>query len=438
MRVLLPSALLLALAPGLGVGCSQDAAGPGQPDGGAGPTAGGTFALTGCGYSVTTRDGASAPVPGAAVLGPDPTPFAVHLGVAGDPRTSINVVWRTADETTLATRVLFGAGDALDQNVDGVTFYYEAPPHGPVRIHEAHLCGLKAGTQYSYRVGGKGADSREKWSPTYKFHTAPDLARDPAAQVLLAVLGDTRGGYAEWGQALARADRLGPPDLILFSGDAVTLGTMQSEWDEFFKQAEPVLTRVPLVGAHGNHEINTINYYSQFAFPGNEEFFGLSYGAAHVTVVNDNPADPADLGGRERDFLDSDLKASAVPWRLVMHHMPLWSAGTTHGGDKKLLGLWGPVIDANKVDLVLNGHEHSYERTRPMRGQTPAPGPADGTIFLIPGSAGAVLYDIGKGFWTEKSEKTRSLVLLKVRPGSVAVRAYRDDGTDLDSFNLTK
>src|SRR5215470_1170047 len=79
---------------------------------------GGTIMPTGCNYVVTVRDGGSAPQPGMAMLGGDPTPYQLHLGVAGDPARSIVMQWRTKDETTLATTVKYGVGTATDQMAD--------------------------------------------------------------------------------------------------------------------------------------------------------------------------------------------------------------------------------------------------------------------------------------------------------------------------------
>jgi hypothetical protein len=400
---------------------------------------GGALALPACGYTLRTPVGASAPLWARDRLGPDPTPFAVHLGLAGDPARTVSVVWRTRDEATLSTQIQYGIGDALDQWARGVTFHYLDPDERPVRIHEVHLCGLRPGTTYSYRVGGTGPDGQAVFSPTYRFHTAPDPAAAQRAQVLLAVLGDTRGGYVRWGEMLALAFRLGPPDLILFPGDAVTLGTFQAEWDLFFAAAGDRLATVPLVFAHGNHEANAAAYYAQLALPGDEQHFGLDYGPAHITVLNDTPPDAADLAGRAAPFLEADLRAAAAaPWRLAMHHWGLWSAAKVHGGDATLRALFGPLFDRYRVDLVVNGHDHNYERTKPLRGSVPQSDPRNGTIYVVSGSAGAPLYESGRESFTEKSESTESLVLLRVRAGALDLSAYRPDGTLLDSLTLTR
>jgi len=70
-------------------------------------------------------------------------------------------------------------------------------------------------------------------------HTAPP--RDSKSEVVVMVVGDTRGDYPRWGRILEKAHALGAPDLILFSGDAVLLGTQQFEWNDWFQQAEPIL-----------------------------------------------------------------------------------------------------------------------------------------------------------------------------------------------------
>ena len=63
-----------------------------------------------------------------------------------------------------------------------------------------------------------------------------------------------------------------------------------------------------------------------------------------------------------------------------------------------------------RPDIVLNGHDHDYERTKPLSAGAVQATPAEGTIFVVAGSAGAVLYDAGSDFYTEKSEKTNSFV----------------------------
>src|SRR5262245_4248668 len=151
---------------------------PDKPDAGVVEYHGGTIAAPGCGYMVVTREGAEAPEIAPAEVGPDPTPRQVRLGLASDPRTSMVISWRTNDEVSKATTVKWGEGAALDHTITGITFSYLGAISGRgtiIRMHETHLCGLKADTQYSYQVGSIDGQGHETFSPTYSFRTAPDV-----------------------------------------------------------------------------------------------------------------------------------------------------------------------------------------------------------------------------------------------------------------------
>jgi hypothetical protein len=399
---------------------------------------GGTIMLPApCNYSVTTQDSASRPeIPEVLMLGSDPTPKMIHLNVAHDPMTGMAILWRTNDNSTLATTVQYGVNGKTDQSTDGFTFVYDISIGDPVRIHETHLCGLTPDTEYTYRVGGTDALGNQSWSSNYTFRTAPK-AQD--AETVFLVLGDTRDGYDVWGSTLKLAVQMAMPDFILFSGDETTLGPLQDEWDAWFAAADPILASNPMIVAHGNHEVNSVNFFSQFAMPGDEQNFAVDIGAAHVTVANDTPVDMADLTGANAQLLDQHLSTNQ-PWSILVHHKPMFSASAgAHPGDVVTMRMaWQSIIDSHKVDLVLNGHDHDYERSKPMRGSTPGLTNADGTVFAVVGSAGAPLYDNGSDFWTAFSAKTYCFAIMRVKAGLITFNAYHADGTPLDSTMLTK
>ncbi|MBK9069967.1 MAG: metallophosphoesterase family protein [Myxococcales bacterium] len=431
---LAPLVVRLTLVAGVVLGLAACVRGAPSSDPGNQQLTGGTIALQGCGYSMTTREGASPPVLGEGAFGSDPTPRLVHLGLASDPTTSVTISWRTADETTKATYVRFGTDADLASEQQGVTFVYKpgiSATDPEVRIHEAHLCGLQPGTEYQYKVGGE-TDGAAHWSPVYSFRTAPEVTDDTV--VSLAIVGDSRSGYDVWSALVGELDARSP-DLILFSGDAVMFGHVQTEWETFFEQGASLLTKVPMVAAHGNHEANSVTYYSQVALPGDEENYSLDYGHAHVTVLNDTPLNTSDLSGKIADFLSADLAANAsAPWKFVMHHRPTYSSSTSHGSDETLRALWAPIFDANDVDLVLNGHDHNYERSKPMKGNAAQASPADGTVYLVTGGAGASLYENGDTpAFTEYSEKTYNAAVIEVRKNSWTVTSFKPDGTPIES-----
>jgi len=336
------------------------------------------------------------------------------------------VTWRTRDDETTLSGIQYGAVDALDRSADAITYAYADGPDD-VRIHEAHLCDLSPNTAYSYRVG-----SENSWSKTFQFRTAP---ADAKTQIEIAVLGDSRGGMDVL-RRMAGEIRTHDPDLILFTGDAVTWGNQQGEWEDFFDSAEELFARAPVIATNGNHEGNAQNFYAQFAMPGDERNFSFSYGAAHITFLNDLPegGDPAVREATPR--LDAFLAAAAPDqWNLLVHHHSLWSASPRHGGNEKLRAIVLPVIDKNRVHLVLSGHDHNYERTLPLKnGEVTTL--KDGTTYVVSGGAGADLYDSGTDYWTAFSKKTHSFLMLRASDASLQLRALSESSGPLDDVEI--
>lgn len=396
---------------------------------------GGTIAAPGCGFGVRTPELAEAPALADDYVGADPTVRMVHLGFGGDPRTSMAVLWRTADDDTRAGSVRFGVGGLTDE-APGITYKYLTGiggVDGAVRAHEAHLCDLLPGTEYTYQVVSDDAHV----SPVYRFRTAPDMTATPDAEVIIGNIGDSRDGYEVWAMLVDQLQRR-TPDLLLFSGDAVTIGPFQEQWDEFFTAGEPLLTRVPMTSAHGNHEIHAVGFYAQLAMPGDETNFSFDYGPAHITVLDTTPPQSGDLGGRIRDFLARDLEShDGATWKIVNHHYGIYSA-SNHGSDATLQAQWMPLYDEHHVDLVLTGHDHDYERTFPMKGGEPVATTQEGTVYMVSGGAGASLYSNGTGFWTAFSAMTHSAMTLRIRPTMLVLDAFDPTGAPIDTLTITK
>lgn len=393
---------------------------------------GGSLEVPDCGYSITTRVGAEQPrlTTQLGAIGTDPTPRLVHLGFVGDPKTSIVAQWRTVDEETAVSRIRFAEGDGLTadqltEERDGLEFRYKATGKEIFRQHQAHLCGLKPGTTYSYQVGATG-----HFSPVYTFHTAPDIVANPDTETLFGVIGDSRDGYDIWEQLVDNLIERSP-DLILFTGDAVTIGLTQPEWEEFFGRAEPLLARTPLVFAHGNHEVNAVPFYSQVALPGDQENFGFDYGYVHVTVANDTPADISAIPGSTRTAIVDDFeKSKNATWRIMMHHQPIWSSATAHGSSLFLQEHWMPVIDQYGIDLVLAGHDHDFEISNPLRASAVQGTNATGTVYAVVGGAGAELYGIDEDlFHSAYAESTYSASTLRATKNLLELEAFRPDGS---------
>ena len=134
----------------------------------------------------------------------------------------------------------------------------------------------------------------------------------------------------------------------------------------------------------------------------------------------------------ERKWLDGELaKADAEPnliWRVVVLHQGVWSSGP-HGNNPRLAD--AGIVDifrAHKIDLILSGHDHIYER-----------GDAQGMKYIVSGGGGAPLYEIGKKLpSTKKAESTFHFVETKIDGDKLAMTVRRGDGSLLENCGFQK
>ncbi len=421
-----------------------------------------------CGYTVAIPDAKESGIDDG--KGTD-KPDHIHIGLAGASDTTFAVNWRTGNATT-ASQLLLGTDKAAVEAAKGASegvqlvtghhLLYGSALDGTelTRVHEVHACGLKPGTAYFYKVGGPGA-----WSAVHSVTTGPVIGS--SEPIRLAVLGDSRNDpsvFAKIEEALAAK----APDLQIFTGDAVATGAVQKQWNTWFEstsgsfKVESMLARAPFMPVNGNHENLAINYPAQFVMPqhvGNgekaqgEEYYSFEYGNAHIIALNDTPESGALAGTAQVEWLKADLAAvdrKKTPWVFVMHHRSTYSCGN-HGSDLDLRKAWQPIFDQNQVDIVFSGHDHMYERSKPIRGLSGSTGKialagpkgtpvkGSGTLYLVTGGAGAPLYDVGNDCdHTYVTEKTRNYVVVDLDGPKIQVKAYRLDGTVIDDFEYTK
>lgn len=415
-----------------GTGGTGGSGGTGGADVDSGTDAG-NAAGEGCGYALdldaTRYTGVEK---NSVALGSAATPTRVRIGYGGsttagdaayaDPARTAAIVWDT-DVDTLATTVRFGTSEtALDQVRTGVS--YLLPGTVPTRVHQVHLCGLAPNTTYYYQAGG-GPESGGAFSPVLSFTTLP--AAGDAAAFDVGVSGDSRDSLDVIWPAVQHRMAALAPRFQAFTGDSIQLALPGSEadyakwldaaWktDATSAGGDLVLGRHPLLPIGGNHENLQQQWLANFAWPGGGKYqgyyFSFDAGAAHFVWIDDNVlASKVDMVGQKAllDFLEADLTAAdahrdTTPWVVVMHHRGELST-SNHGGDSDVLAMRAltmPIWDAHKVSLVLNGHDHNYERSKPATFTGGAPTVAadakSGTTYVVCAGAGAGGYTPGDG-----------------------------------------
>ena len=197
--------------------------------------------------------------------------------------------------------------------------------------------------------------------------------------------------------------------------------------------------------APGNHEFHSkgATYYFQYFGPaaGNpsEGYYSYELGAWHIIVLNSECAEVGgcDAGSREERWLRADLAAHPAACTLAYFHKPLFSSGGKHGDDLALRPFWQALYEAN-ADVIVNGHDHDYERFAP---QTPD-GKSDftrGIREFVVGTGGKNHRPFGAPHPNSEVRDATSFGVLKLtlRPGNYSWefipeegKTFKDAGTD--------
>ncbi len=185
------------------------------------------------------------------------------------------------------------------------------------------------------------------------------------------------------------------------AGTVVTLGDNAYENGtaaEFAACYEPTWGRHkartgPSPGNHDYHSAGAVPYFAYFganAGPPGAGYYSYDLGVWHVVSLNSEA--PAGAGSAQEQWLRADLTANPRACTLAYWHRPRFSSGP-HGSDASMQALWQALYD-HGADVVLSGHDHTYERFAP---QTPS-GAFDGARGIrqfVVGTGGRALYAFG-------------------------------------------
>ncbi len=316
---------------------------------------------------------------------------------------------------------------------------------------EARLKGLPAGTSVVYEVVENG-----RVLGPYRFRTAPPPER-PDSVVRVLAFGDSGWGSREQ-VTLARRMTGRDRDLALHVGDlAYPSGSARSLTLRHFDVYRKLLAEVPLFPVPGNHDLRTDGgrpYDVAFTWPRDGDgsrkrrYYRFRWG--HALFVALDTSTPAQLDSLQRGegaqyrWLRTHLRRagsdSSVRWTVVYMHHPLYSSAgglSGHGSNRALRDALRPLFEREGVDLVLAGHDHHYERTRPLLNGEPVP-PGCGPVYVVTGGGGASRHarTVRESGRTAASSRRYHFLELSLRRNGAQGRAVGLDGRPLDRFRL--
>jgi acid phosphatase type 7 len=126
----------------------------------------------------------------------------------------------------------------------------------------------------------------------------------------------------------------------------------------------------PAVGNHEFHSSGASYYFQYFGGAAGDlktGYYSYELGSWHVVVLNSECAEVGGCGAGspEEKWLRADLAAHPVGCTLAYFHKPRFSSGLNHGNDPEVGAFWQALYDYN-AELILNGHDHDYERFAPQ------------------------------------------------------------------------
>jgi hypothetical protein len=225
------------------------------------------------------------------------------------------------------------------------------------------------------------------------------------------------------------------PDAVVatFGDNTYQQGTLQQYMDCYHPVWGSARSRTrPSLGDHdygdvlGGSNAGYRTYFSsQLALFGatasdeNKGYYSYDLGTWHVVVLNGvcNYA-PACSEALQEQWLRQDLQARPAQCTLAYFHNPLFTSGTNHAPEPRMLRYWNALYDAG-AELVMNGNNHQYERFAPQDPNGVAD-PSHGIREFVVGTGGAELYSFGPAQPNSEVRNTGTygLIKLTLRPGS--------------------
>jgi 3',5'-cyclic AMP phosphodiesterase CpdA len=387
----------------------------------------------------------------AEVYRPTVVPDRIVLTWTGDPATTQAVTWRTSTEVRepVAEIAIAEADPAFATKGTRVTATSQPLTSNlsTALFHTVEFSGLEPRTKYAYRVG-----DGVNWSEWFHFTTA---SADPEPFSFI-YFGDAQNSVRSmWSRVIREAHSDAPKAaFFLHAGDLINRAESDAEWGEWFSAGKWLNGMIPSVAIPGNHEQAKLpdgtrrlshHWRPQFAFPENgpagleESCYTMVYQGVRIIGLNSNTRQQ-----EQAVWLDNVLQSNNCQWVICTFHHPIYSTGKDRD-NAELRQLWKPIFDKYHVDLVLQGHDHTYGRTgldTPLVNNT-ADGTSGsdgktGTVYVVSVSGPKMYSTQRHSFMMRQAEKTQLYQIIHINGDKLHYEARTAIGELYDAFTLVK
>lgn len=391
--------------------------------------------------------------------GSSASPDHIMLAFCGDAKTQMSVIWRTCTDVTNGY-ILYRKECGGEWLRADASFETKETDIDISNYYSVRLSGLEAGTKYVYTVG-----SDEYRSEEFSFETEAENV-DKFSFIIIA---DHQKGdpchlpdYSMVGDMLKNALKRHPECKFIFTaGDNCDNGQNELQWNGMFEGLKGIIESMPYMMTTGNHDNRGfITYFPeptgkfylehadffdfQFgpAYPDNGpegytgENYSFDYGNAHFLVLGINA--PQVVEG----WAYNDLQSSDKIWKLGAYHFPIYPVMPEGQNNDAYPWLRKP-IEEGRLDILFAGHEHSFARTFPARGDELFDKPSEGTVHYIVGNGGGNIYHSNApktwhaAFYPQEI-RMGSYTLVEIDGDKLTATAYLADGRIFDVFTIDK
>jgi hypothetical protein len=221
---------------------------------------------------------------------------------------------------------------------------------------------------------GSAAEYEDKQQQYYAYATTTNTTTTSVTSTLPDIINFNFAAVGDWGCKSETTDTVinilhKNPELILGLGDYDYYGVNADCWLE---RVQPIDDKMKI--AIGNHEVEMESKLTEYIehFNLTNQYYSFDYQNVHFIVMSDYV--PDEIGSEQYRFVQNDLaKAAADPnidWIIVVHHNNAYSS-TANSVISGAFGQWKaayhPLFELYNVDLVLQGHHHSYQRSYPIQ-----------------------------------------------------------------------
>ena len=293
----------------------------------------------------------------------------------------------------------------------------------PVPLHG------KKGFKYTIKIPGR--------QPVRK--TADLFPLSGNGSVTLCIYGDSRGNVDIHAGILKQMARLSPW-FIINAGDMVSRPKKISSWVKEF--LEPIAGTVPgtsLYTVKGNHDCGG-KLYSAFCTRGKGGKTWWKKDFTHLVIFGLDTNGNLKPGSEQWRWLSKNLEKTrgSMKWRMVVMHHPPFSTCLLRPTRRSWSMDFHELVERNRVDIVVSGHDHLYMRTVPIRNKAYKGKNNRGVIYVITGGGGAGLHLILRRKFVAKAERTHHFLFIKAGRNKLEGKAIDTRGKVIDSWVLSR